>query len=444
MSDPWESKMEISVQKPNFNVSLRAAVFALVVVCVLPVGFAQAARAQTYTVIYNFTVSGGVLPAAGLTIDAAGNLYGTTTQSSYYGSVFKLSHRGSGWVFTPLYLFQGGDDGAAPIARVVFGPDGSLYGTTEDGGGLCSGPGCGTVFKLRPPAAACKTALCPWTETVLYRFAGNPDGAVPDSEVVFDAVGNMYGTTLVGGTGGGTVFQMTPSNGGWKESVLHTFIGSDNGDGSRPMGGVLLDKAGNLYGTTQYGGTGQQAYGTLYQLTPTGGGWMENILYNFDFSGSGGYFPFAGLTSDNSGHLYGATTQGALNSGAVFQIPPSGGTLIQLYAFETNADCYQQMQWSCYGPYDSLTMGPDGSLYGTTHSVGAYALGNVFKLTFSQGSWVYTSLHDFVGSDGAYPNGPLVFDKNGNLYGTTEEGGPNGPPCTGSPGGCGVIFEITP
>ena len=166
----------------------------------------QPAQAQTFKVIYNFTGGqDGGAPGAGLTMDRAGNLYGTATGggSSGNGTVFKLSHKGSGkgsgWVLAPLYSFQGGNDGATPIARVIFGPDGSLYGTTTYGGiqGCRFGyDTCGTVFKLQPPPVACKTALCPWTETVLYRFTGGSDGGHPQNgDLLFDQSGTLYGTT---------------------------------------------------------------------------------------------------------------------------------------------------------------------------------------------------------------------------------------------------------
>src|SRR5271166_1623673 len=184
----------------------RAATAALAIATVfaLTVVLTQSAQPQTLKVLHSFTGGGdGASPGAGVTMDQAGNLFGTTASGGIddNGTVFRLSKRGSGWVLNPLYLFLGGSDGATPYARVVFGPDGSLYGTTYDGGGDgCSGYGCGTVFNLKPPATACKTALCPWTETVLYRFTGGSDGGEPSyGDLVFDQAGNLYGTTYYGG-----------------------------------------------------------------------------------------------------------------------------------------------------------------------------------------------------------------------------------------------------
>jgi uncharacterized repeat protein (TIGR03803 family) len=206
---------------------ITATVVVLGAVVLLPLP----APAQTFHVIYSFTGgSDGANPETGLTIDAAGNLYGTTSAGGVgYGTVFKLAHQNSSWVFSPLYLFSGGNDGAQPEARVVFGADGSLYGTTTAGAGTaCNGNGCGVVFNLRPPATFCRTVMCLWTESVLYRFTGGGDGGDPHSKVLFDRAGNLYGTTVLGGPdcffrGCGVVYELTPSAGHWTESVLDSF-----------------------------------------------------------------------------------------------------------------------------------------------------------------------------------------------------------------------------
>ena len=257
-------------------------------------------------VIHSFTNgSDGGSPYAGLTMDKAGNLYGTASGggSAGYGTVFRLSNKGSGWVFTPLYSFQGGNDGANPRARVIIGPDGALYGTTTAGGGsgCYQNLGCGTVFNLRPSPTACKTALCSWTETVLYRFTGGIDGATPEAEIVFDHSSNLYGTTYAGGQiGGGTVFELTPAGSGWTENVLYSFSGF--GDGLNPAAGVIFDPAGNFYGTTASGGQGGN--GTVYELTPSGSGWTEKAIYTFQ-DGADGSDPQASLVVDAAGNLYG-------------------------------------------------------------------------------------------------------------------------------------------
>jgi uncharacterized repeat protein (TIGR03803 family) len=405
---------------------------------------AQPAQAQTYNVIYNFTggLDGGQ-PYAGLTMDAAGSFYGTTINGGYWGgecdylrgcgTVFKLFHKGSRWVLMPLYSFTGNTDGDRPSARVVFGPDGSLYGTTGYGGvGTCyDQQGCGTVFRLRPPASAsaCKTALCPWTKTVLYRFTGGTDGASPSGNLAFDQAGNLYGATWGGGPGGqygsGVVFEITPSNGGWTESVLYNFRGGD--DGQNPTG-IVFDKAGNLYGTTS--GSFTQP-GTAYELTLSASGWTENILHHFDgYDGAGP----TGLIFDQSGNLYGTTEAGGCCQGGVaFMLSPGTGgwTFNLLYNFTGGGS-----GWGFGGPSAKPVIDATGNLYGPTRYQGAYGAGNIFKLTPSGGGWTYTSIHDFTGgADGGQPFGDLIFGTNGNLYGTASGGGANG---------LGVVFEITP
>src|SRR5208283_578425 len=225
----------------------------------LAIVLTQSGQAQTYQVIHTFTGGAdGGSPNAGLTADRAGNLYGTTFAggTAGNGTVYKLTHKGSSWTFNPLYSFgsSGDKDGGAPAARVIFGPDGTLYGMTYAGGEA----GYGTVFNLRPSPKVCKTALCPWTETVLYSFKGVTDGANPlYGDLVFDHAGNIYGTTMSGGSthplgpcgraGCGTVFELSPSNGAWNEAVIYTFQGNN---GASPFSGVILDQTGNLYGTT--------------------------------------------------------------------------------------------------------------------------------------------------------------------------------------------------
>ena len=418
----------------------RAATAALAIATVfaLTVALTQSAQTQTFTVLHNFTGGGdGEWPYAGLTIDQAGNLYGTTTGAGTGGNAFKLSKKGSGWILNLLHTFSGGSDGGYPAARVIFGPDGSLYGTTEEGGeGGCEF--CGTVFSLKPPATACKTALCPWTQTVLYTFTGGSDGSGPGGgDLIFDQAGNLYGTTQAGGylggvcsaNGGcGVVFELTPSNGGWTESVVYTFTGGS--DGANPYAGVIFDKAGNLYGTSFLGGNPGCFYGgcgAVFQLTPSGSGWAVNVLYSFQ-GGSDGGEPIGGLIFDGSGNLYGTTTLGGSDSGGtIFELTPSGGgwTFDVLYNFT-----------GYYGSWGSLVMDAAGNLYGTAVGGGAYGTGSIFKLTRSGGSWSYTSLHDFYSpTDGGSPFCNVVFDANGNLYGTTPWQGP---------GGQGTAWEITP
>ena len=198
-----------------------------------------------------------------MTIDAGGNLYGATSEGGDgAGGIFKMVHKSS-WIFTPLYIFgSAGNDAGVPYGGVVRDSSGILYGTTVGGGSH----GQGTVFKLQPSPTRPPSVLAPWIENILYSFQyGDNDGLNPFSRPVIDREGNLYGTTNAGGANNhGSVFELTPSNGGWTESILYNFMGG--GDGSGPRSGMVFDSAGNLYGTTELGG----AYncGTVYELTP--------------------------------------------------------------------------------------------------------------------------------------------------------------------------------
>jgi uncharacterized repeat protein (TIGR03803 family) len=387
--------------------------------------------AQTFTVLYNFTGGqDGAGPRTGLTVTGSGKLYGTAANggnnncSSGFGcgTVFQLTRNGSGWSFASLHAFQGAD-GAFPNGEVAIGSDGSLYGTTEFGGSgtICSN-GCGTIYNVRPSANASDAG---WTEAVLYRFTGGQDGAAPMGPITFDVAGGIYVSAAGGGIDyRGVIAKLTPSEGGWTESALYEFPGY-----GEPTGGVIFDQLGNLYGTT----LGSQE---VFQLAPSDSGWTEQTLRNFAGTAVG-QNPFGGLLRDSAGSLYGTTWQGgAHNAGTVFQLSPSGdgGRYSLLYSFQSGTGFG-------LGPTGALTMDAAGSLYGTTYADGAHGAGSVFKLTPSNGGWVYTSLHDFSGgSDGGTPNGRVVFDSNGNLYGTAQLGG-TGSSCVS---GCGVVWEITP
>jgi uncharacterized repeat protein (TIGR03803 family) len=435
----------------NFSINRSVAAVALAVLFVLTGAAIQSLQAQTFTVLHGFKgQADGAYPRAGLTMDRAGNLYGTTAGAQEFdgncelgcGTVFKMVRKGSGWIFVPLYDFSGGADGRTPVAKVIVGPDGSLYGTTLNGGqGLCQyGTGCGVVFNLRPPASACKAALCPWTETVLYRFVGGADGGQP-GELAFDQAGNLYGTASWGGyTGGGgncqqlgcgVIFKLTPSNGGWAESTIYTFMGG--ADGAYPVGPLIPDASGNLYGVTEVGGAfycsfGSEDCGTIFRLSPSQSGWTKTTLYSFQ-EDSGGYFPYGGLTVDGAGNLYGTTTSGGTGGGGtVFEFTPSGASGV----FSLVDGLTGQYQG---GPSGPLVLDQAGNLYGAQVRNGAHNFGSVFKLTRHNGFWLFTDLYDFFSaSDGALPYDGLALDAQGNIYGTTE----------GNGAGPGTVFEITP
>jgi uncharacterized repeat protein (TIGR03803 family) len=424
----------------NFRIHLdTAAAAVLTIAFALVLSTAPPAVGQTYTVLHTFTskLDGGI-PYAGLTMDAAGNLYGAAARGGYAGvgcflglgcgAVFKMSKKGSGWVFTPLYDFKGLADGSRPEARVVFAPDGSLYGTTLDGGknSNCGYWGCGTVYKLTPPPSACQSAICPWTHTVIYSFHGGSDGENPFSGIVFDKAGNLYGTTSGGGASGqGTVYELTPSNGGWTESILYSFTGG--ADGGAPIGTPILDASGNLYGTTVQGGI--SFYGVVFELSPSGSGWTETVLHRFNYHVDGDT-PEGGLIFDPSGNLYGTTSDGGPNNaGTVFMLTPSNGSwnLTTLYAFSGNGGT---------GPTDTLLRDAAGNLYGTTGGLGG-SPGFVFELKSSGGGgWTYVVLHSFHYDDGGcVPWAGVISDAGGNLYGTNTENGADF---------AGTVYELTP
>ncbi len=424
------------------------------------------ALAQSFQVIYNFLGGEDGAQPQGLTLDRGGNFYGTTvtggnTGGQCYGSgcgtVFRLAHRDSGWALQTLYRFSG-PDGAEPSSRVIFGPDGKLYGVTVGGGGS-DGQGDGTVFSLQPPVHACTTALCSWTATVLHRFsyagsddhragscslqkdqfaqqalrpADNWEGVNPLGDVVFDEAGNLYGTTQWGTSGGncgcgfacGLVYQLTPSGGGWQENVLYRFQGGD--DGGNPSSGVILDHTGNLYGTTTSMGLGG---GTVFRLTPHG----LDVLHSFARYDRYGSRPVGGLLHDQTGNLYGTTALGGAGCGGC-----GCGTAFEMINSDTFSSLYtftSPTSWWPQGPSSSLVMDEAGNMYGTTVGDGAYGYGSVFELSPTVGGWTYTDLYDFTGgADGSGPS-VLTMDASGNLWGTTVAGGA---------AGHGVIFEVTP
>jgi len=403
----------------------RLAWFGIALPVLLLAGFllvsGAGVQAQTFTVLHQFSGPDGAAPVAGLTMDRAGNLYGTALiggQGFQYcnlgcGTVFKLTHGSSGWLFTPIYVFNG-SDGANPQARVVFGPDGALYGTATQGGAN----GRGVVFRLQPPATFCKAVQCPWTQTILHSFALSNDGSYPGSgDLIFDGAGNIWGTTGDGGDFfGGVVYELVRSGNSWTENVIHNF--GAVGDGARPSAGLTMDSQGNLYGTTQGGGNTNG--GTVYQLTHSGSGWTETVIHSFD-NNSEGSIPYGGVIFDASGNLYGTTSAGGPSfSGGVYELTPSSNGWVSnvLYMFSN----------AYVGSRASLTFGSNGKLYGTLNIADV----DVFELTQSGGSWSQTGIY---GRSNDVPSGNVIFDANGNLYTTGSQGGPNQD---------GLVLQITP
>jgi uncharacterized repeat protein (TIGR03803 family) len=395
------------------------------------------AVAQAERVLYSFNNNGtdGYQPGGGLISDAAGNLYGTTFWGGTFGSgtVYELSHTQGGWRERVLHNFGSGKDGQVPEAGLILDAVGNLYGTTFAGGIY----GYGTVFEL--------TAGGAWREKLLHSFNNVGDGYNPEASLIFDAAGNIYGTTLSGGGSGscmggcGTVFELTSATGGgWKEQILHAFTGNGT-DGAAPLAGLVFDSLGNLYGTTGSGGAYQSEFdtgGTAFELTPAAGGkWKETILHSFG-NGLDGNGPVAGLIFDAAGNLYGTTNAsgGVDNDGTVFKLSRSDGggwkeTI--LHNFKLNGTDGDQ-------PLGSVIFDAAGNLYGTTGIGGTYLYdGTVFELSPSNtGRWREAILHSFGnGTDGNFPTGNMIFDASGNLLGTTATGGAYG---------FGAVFEIKP
>jgi uncharacterized repeat protein (TIGR03803 family) len=349
----------------------------------------------TETILYSFAGGrDGLAPAASLIFDASGNLYRTTSGGGSHeaGTVFELFPSASGWTKTDLYSFTG--LGGSYPESITFDSAGNLYGAARQGGAA----NYGIIFQLAPSGSG-------WTEHVLHAFTGGKDGAYPSVGLVFDAAGNLYGTAYNGGnlssalcqnfSGCGVVFELSPTTGGWRETVPHAFTGGADGGGPS---GLAIDASGNLYGASGYGANTTApgctrllapGCGVAFKLSPSSGGWRVSILHTFT-GGESGAAPQSGATLDSAGNLYVSTVFG----GEVSACPYSEGC------------------------------------------------GTVFEFTpTSSGPWTATPLHRFTNrADGTAPGGLLV-DGAGNVFGATTEGGVQN--CSQS-AGCGAGFEISP
>lgn len=472
----------------NFTMSMKSLTLSILSVAALIITFKQTGwAAGTEVVLHKFSIptpfSGAGFPFSGLAMDTKGNLYGTTnlggpgTCGSGCGAVFKLT-KGSNddFTYSVIHTFAGSlTDGGNPSGAPILDSAGNVYGTAATGGEA----GCGVVYKLSPNASG------RYDEIVLHSFNSHPlddDGCNPESFLVFDKAGNLYGTTNKGGGGGingtfclngcGSVFKLAPNGDGtFTESVIHSFPGTPgNTDGQNPVGGLVLDNSGNLWGTTFVGGnTGPSCLavgpppgcGVVFELSPTmGGDWKETALFRFS-NNSTGFNPSDGLVIDHAGNLYGLTENGGLGNGAVFKLTPeaAGGfkeTLIHQFALCGATACPDGVH-----PSNGLTIDANGNLFGTVDFGGgasfdcsagsgvALGCGVVFKFTpNANGTFTESILYRFRGSsDGGQPSDDrLVIDANGNIFGTTANGG-NVPPgsfsCPGTQG-CGVVFEVKP
>jgi uncharacterized repeat protein (TIGR03803 family) len=342
------------------------------------------ASGYTESTLYSFRGGpDGSNPNGGLIVDKTGAVYGTTVwggisgsgSGTGYGVVFKLTPSGTGYAQSVIHVFQSGTDGANPHAGLMLDEAGALYGTTSSGG--VSGCSCGSAFELTPSGTR-------YLETILHRFGGAGDGYDPEAGLVADKAGALYGTTVWGGVGAyGTVFKLTPSRTGYSESVLYNF--SNLRRGANPRAGLIVDRMGALYGTTTHGGAygergSNYGEGTVFRLTPSPKGYEEHVLHNFSRR-KDGEDPEAGLIADKTGALYGTTCcfGGERAYGTVFKLTPSArdkyseSILFHFTGPKTGE-----------GPYGGLIVDKEGALYGTTSGGGGgcgnSGCGTIFKL----------------------------------------------------------------
>ncbi len=404
--------------KPAAAIIRRALLPA--VLCALLL-FARPAQAQTETVLYNFAGSDGYEPQTGLVSDSAGNLYGTTLlgglgcpgNENGCGVVFEVSPNGSGgWNETMLHSFSGPPDGANPfLAPMIVDKAGNLYGTTEFGGTY----NYGAIFKLTPTGTS-------WTITVLYSFSNYNDGGHPAAGLIMDAAGNLYGITSEYQSPG-CVFELTPSDGGWIYQVIYA---------TDTWGGLTMDASGNIFGYT--------GSDTVFELSPNGsGGWNSAVIHAFAGAPKDGDAPQGNPVLDQAGNLYGTTYYGgANNSGTVFKlIRPTkkwqkGEWKVEiLHSFGSGKE-----KKDGSNPYAGIVFDANGKIYGTTNGGGKLNDGTVFELAQTAQGWYQEKiLWSFNGTDGLWPRSAPVLDSEGNLYGTTVFGGLNND---------GVVFEVTP
>jgi len=390
------------------------ALLAFALALTLAAAATTAAQAQTFTVLYSFTGGAdGAYPYAGVILDKAGNLYGTTFQGGDLnkcptypgcGVAYKLDLSGKQ---TVLHTFTGSPDGQEPdFGNLLRDKAGNIHGTTVYGGNIA-----GVVFKISTAGK----------ETILHSFPQQPgDAECPQWGLIQGATGELYGTTFAGGTSSysaGTVFKISKAG---KESVVHSF---NLKDGFGPESTLVQDAAGNFYGTTNSGGS--IGYGTVFKISKTD---KFSVLYNFK-GAPDGYLPSGPLVLDKAGNLYGTTYSGGnanacpgFGCGLVFKLNKKGKETI-LHTFIKTDGMF---------PQNGLLLDAAGNLYGTTWTGAAHENGNIFKL---DKAGKFTTLYDFTGgTDGGYPFAGLTQDKAGNFYGTASLGG----------GGYGVVFKLTP
>jgi uncharacterized repeat protein (TIGR03803 family) len=290
-----------------------------------------------------------------------------------------------------LYSFTNGSDGGTPLAGVVSDAEGNLYGTTNSGGQY----NLGTVFELSPSSGG-------WTETVLHSFIGGSEGGQPAAGLLIDQRGDLYGTTI------NTVFKLQHLQAGWRLTVIYTPTEDAN-----YLSGLAADKRGNLFGTSRNGGLYQR--GAVFGLQPSKSGWTGQIIYSFGASQTDGTYPYSGLVVGKGEHLYGTTSDGGYGRGTVFELSysPSGWNEKIVYDFEGGYDGTT--------PFQSLAIDATGDLFGTTSQGGTSNAGTVFELSPSAEGWTKTVIYNFVGNAAATDGSP-TFDGSGNLYCESDYG----------------------
>lgn len=414
--------------------------------------------AQTqYNVLHSFgsQAGDGAVPLGSLVLDRSGNLYGTTSLGGtsacgQCGTIFELSPNTDGsWTESVIYNFCSNvvnskcADGSYPKAGLALDSSGNLYGTTFGGGSnSCTAfsGSCGVIFELSPPSQSGQS----WTETVLYSFCSNEvneqclDGVQPKSQLIFDASGNLYGTTSAGGSGhfengfgSGVVFELSPIGGKWAETVLYNFCTLGDGDfcpdGSEPQAGLTFDEVGNLYGTTQLGGAiNSEGGGTAYKLIPgSNGKWTEVVLYTPHYPYNNGSSPMGTVSLDPVGNLYSTlSASGPYGLGGVFRILPKGKASVFSFDGENGGK-----------PTAGVLIDTRrDALFGTSTGGGANPYGNVYEIKApSQELVLYNFCSQVDCTDGSKPQASLIEDRSGHLYGTASAGGSNN---------VGVVFEI--
>jgi uncharacterized repeat protein (TIGR03803 family) len=405
---------------------MKAVRLASLILILLSTAYSQTPQVKE---IFQFHRPGGFSPRGALIMDKAGNLYGTTTvggitncdsNGNGCGTVFELSPNQDGtWSETLLYAFTNGADGSTPNSSLVFDAQGNLYGTAQAGGLPNCSFGCGTVFKLTPQQDGS------WTESTIYQFQGDTDGWLPKSNLVFDNAGNLYGTTQSGGAFlyWGTVFRLTPQqDGSWSESVVYSF---NNGPSGCAPEGVVADPKGNVYGVAELCGA-RVLWGTVWEVSNTG---AFSVIHTFEDNFIDGGMPNTGLAIDREGNLYGGTIAGpgdlcgGTGCGVIYKLVANKNweeTILHVFVGDPGAV-----------PNGDLAFDAQGNLWGTTQY---WDQGTLFEIQPSSAGDTFTTVKVFRGPDGP-PFAGVVFDSFGNAYGTQT---------SGTKGGLGGVFEMTP